>query len=323
MAASPLPRHQTNLADERDKANEKYREIILGLPKEKGWRTRHLCQYQGFWYDIEYGILGVMSVQQYFKAKPTDILLATSPKSGTTWLKALSYATVNRSRFVYLTHPLLTTNPHQCVRFLELDLFCNGYPNEEIESMPSPRLFASHIPYTALPESLINSACKIVYLCRDPKDIFVSFWHFLTKLRDKSLPPLSLQEAFDLFSKGASPFGPSWDHMLGYWKASLESPSKVLFLKYEDMKKEPLVYLKRLANFLQYPFTLEEANDGTPDAILELGLFKIAGDPIIRSDIRKNRFENRISERRGWGSEKSSYYGNGRVTGPDYQAEVR
>ncbi|MBA0761047.1 hypothetical protein Gotri_023747 [Gossypium trilobum] len=41
-----------------------------------------------------------------------------------------------------------------------------------------------------------TSACRSVYICRDPKDVFVSKWHFTNKLRPKELPPLSLEETF-------------------------------------------------------------------------------------------------------------------------------
>ncbi|GJX08327.1 cytosolic sulfotransferase 5-like protein [Tanacetum coccineum] len=51
--------------------------------------------------------------------------------------------------------------------------------------------------------------------------------------------PISFNEAYEAFCNGVSEYGPFWDHVLGYWKASKESPKKILFLKYEDMKKEP------------------------------------------------------------------------------------
>ncbi|PPR83952.1 hypothetical protein GOBAR_AA36762 [Gossypium barbadense] len=119
-----------------------------------------------------------------------------------------------------------------------------------------------------------TSVCRFVYICRDPKDVFVSKWHFANKLRPKELPPLSLEEAFDLFCKGVSEYGPFWDHVLGYWEASVESPKKVLFLKYEDVKKEPLGCVRKLAEFLGVPFTPEEENNETVAEIVKLCSFE-------------------------------------------------
>ncbi|MFQ6623636.1 hypothetical protein Gotur_003782, partial [Gossypium turneri] len=107
-----------------------------------------------------------------------------------------------------------------------------------------------------------------------PKDVLVSKWHFANKLRPKELPPLSLEETFDSFYKGVSHYGPFWDHVLGYWKASVESPKKVLFLKYEDVKKEPLGCVRKVAEFLGVPFTPEEENKEIVEQIVKLCSFE-------------------------------------------------
>lgn len=141
-----------------------------------------------------------------FKSRPTDVLLISSPKSGTTWLKAIAFAIMKRTSYnsMSVAHPLLTTNPHDCVPFLEILL--RTPPIADVEHLPSPRLFSSHIPYTLLPESIRNSGCRIVYVCRNPKDVFISMWHFTAKLKTNNLPcsSLSLEEAFDMFCKGIS-----------------------------------------------------------------------------------------------------------------------
>ncbi|XAR71547.1 Quercetin-3-sulfate 4'-sulfotransferase [Bertholletia excelsa] len=255
--------------DPFDETCDKYREVIPTLPREKGWMTDFLFNYQGVWLTTS-GLKGTMMVQTHFSALPTDILLATSPKSGTTWLKALIFAVVNRRRFNFSTHPLLTNGPHDCVPFLEAIIAQKNLINPS----SSQRLLATHIPYPLLPPSVRSSGCRVVYLYRNPKDVLVSSWYYMTKLRPKELPPLSLEQAFDLFSRGVSHFGPFWDHALGYWKESLESPEKVLVLAYEDFKMEPCVHAKRLAEFLRCPFSCEEEEQGTVQEIVRLCSFE-------------------------------------------------
>ncbi|KAL2903114.1 Cytosolic sulfotransferase 17, partial [Bienertia sinuspersici] len=135
-------------------------------------------------------------------------------------------------------------------------------------------LVAAHIPFQLLPESIKSSSCPIIYVCRDPKDVFVSLWHFANKLRPKELPPLSIEEAFDLFCQGVSPFGSYWDHVLGYWKASKEMPNKVLFVRYEDMKSQPVPLMKKLAEFIGCPFSYEEENNGVIEKIIDFCSFE-------------------------------------------------
>lgn len=269
--------------DETERVYNSYRDIISTLPRTKGWATQHLCQYQGFWFQPLVGLEGIMWMQQHFTSRPTDIYLVSSPKSGTTWLKALLFSIINRNLYDFSTHPLLTTSVHDVVPFMELDLFKNT-PIADPDILPSPRIFATHIPFTSLPDSIKNSSCPIVYISRNPKDVLVSSWQFVNKVKPKDLPPLLLEEAFEMFSEGISPYGLFWDQVLGYWKASLELPEKILFLKYEDIKKEPLLNIKRVAGFVGRPFCLQEEENGTVQEILKLCNF----DNMKNLEVNKN-----------------------------------
>ncbi|KAK1425998.1 hypothetical protein QVD17_14665 [Tagetes erecta] len=250
---------------------ERYKDKVSSLPKNV---DHDLCKYKGFWHfhgfwyhsKADFSIEAIMALQDDFQALPTDVFLASHPKSGSTWLKALAFAIINRTKFKTdhdPTHPLLTVSPHDCVPFMESESFLNNpsYANG---------LMATHIPYTSLPESIITSECRIVYLCRNPKDVIVSYWHFLNKLKDDDSTPTKLDDAFELFSRGMSPYGSFWDHVIGYYKASLDRPGKVLFLKYEDLKKHPENEVKKLAKFVGNPFTEEEVFDGSVQKIIQL-----------------------------------------------------
>ncbi|KAL7177395.1 hypothetical protein ACSBR2_030702 [Camellia fascicularis] len=69
--------------------------------------------------------------------------------------------------------------------------------------------------------------------------------------------------------RGLSPYGLFWDHVLGHWKASQERPNNVLFLKYEDMKEDPISHFKVLAKFMGFPFSMEEDRQGVIEEILK------------------------------------------------------
>ncbi|KAB1219441.1 Cytosolic sulfotransferase 5 [Morella rubra] len=233
-----------------------------------------LYQYQGSWIP-PFFIQGVISCQNYFHAHDTDILLVTSPKVGTTWLKAILFSLLNRGRYPNAQqHPLLTNSPHELVPFLEMQLY-NKKQVPDLTPFTSPRLFSSHLMFSLLPISVKDSKCKIVYLCRNPKDTFVSIWHFRNKIRaNLGKDASTIEQDFDNFSKGISSFGSYWDHVVSYWKESLENPEKIFFLKYEEMKEQPTIFLKRLAEFLECPFSPEEEVKGAINDISRLCSFE-------------------------------------------------
>ncbi|XWS43302.1 hypothetical protein CRYUN_Cryun16bG0091300 [Craigia yunnanensis] len=257
--SSTIP-HNVNADYVSPETNETNKNTILNLPRVDGWMfPLHL--YQGFW-SFSNLLEGDILAHQFFKAESSDIFVCSVPKSGTTWLKALTFAIVTRTRYDNFTTPLLNNQPHDCVPFLylmakKLDIRVPGVP-----------LISTHVPYTYLPKSALDSDCKVVYICREPKDAFVSLYHF------GNLKIMSLEKAFDLFCEGKSIYGPYWDHVLGFWKASQERPKKVLFLKYEEMMKDTAIYVKKLAEFLGYPFFLEEEKQGMVQKIIELCSFE-------------------------------------------------
>ncbi|KAK9050192.1 hypothetical protein SSX86_030838 [Deinandra increscens subsp. villosa] len=220
--ASPLPSSIAKCSEEEEKANmaivfDRYKDRLATLPKKKGWISENIYMYQGFWHHSgrRTSVETVMALQDTFIARPTDIYLITPPKSGTTWLKALVFALVNRNHYQnhnLSTHPLLISNPHKCVPHIESELYRT---TPTYVDPHSTRLFGTHISYTSLPQSILDNKCHFVYLFRNPKDVLVSLFHYGNKLRDQSRDQMTFEEAFDMFSKGITPNGPYWDHVKG------------------------------------------------------------------------------------------------------------
>ncbi|KAL6643009.1 hypothetical protein ACP70R_021190 [Stipagrostis hirtigluma subsp. patula] len=189
------------------------------------------------------------------------------PKSGTTWLKSLAFATMARAAPpAHPEHPLLHLNPHDCVPFMEM-LIAAGCGSQMMEALPSPRLMATHMHHSLLPASIReNSDCKIIYICREPKDMLVSMWHYGRKI----VPNLLFSELFEHACEGILPTGPIWDHVLGYWNASKESPETVLFLRYEEVLHDAVNNVRKIAQFVGQPFSVAEEEAGAVMDILRL-----------------------------------------------------
>lgn len=59
-----------------------------------------------------------------------------------------------------------------------------GFLKTELKSLPSPRLIWSHLPFSIIPKSSdINTQCKYIYIARNPKDVLVSYFHWLGSLK--------------------------------------------------------------------------------------------------------------------------------------------
>uniref|UniRef100_A0ACD6ABH7 Uncharacterized protein n=1 Tax=Avena sativa TaxID=4498 RepID=A0ACD6ABH7_AVESA len=278
---------------------DQLREVVSTYPAVPTGTGRPYLRHPDGWYAYAPNVVNAMVIKQHLKARDTDVFLATFPKCGTTWLKALVFAALRRSTAGPAVAPLAAHSPHQLVPFLESQVFTNGRI-PDLSSLPAPRLLMTHIPSVSLPECIFASGCKVVYLCRDPKDCFVSLWHFLNKFAPS---PWDIGEAFAPFCDGVSLFGPFWEHALGYWRWQVERPEQLLFLTYEELAADTLGQLRRLTEFIGCPFTAEEQEAGMDREIVEAcTMERLAGLEVNRSgktQMTESSVANNIFFRRG------------------------
>ncbi|KAK1361519.1 Sulfotransferase [Heracleum sosnowskyi] len=183
-------------------------------------------EYQGFWFRIE-PLRGLMWAQDHFIPQPASTLIASYPKTGTTWLKALSFSIATRNRYDIPSSPLQTASPHECMPFLEYDI----PKSQSHKYYPEIPLFSTHVPYTTMPESITASDCKIVYICKDPTDTFVSWWHFVHKLALKDTEFVPIEEGFQQFSDGKAKVGDWKNHLPAKMKEQMD---QIMELKLTD-----------------------------------------------------------------------------------------
>ncbi|CAI9103311.1 OLC1v1001770C1 [Oldenlandia corymbosa var. corymbosa] len=280
----------------KDPHHDDIDQLIEKLPREKIMNWSLILHEDGFWCP-ERLLRPLISFQRNYDSKDNDILLATMPKSGTTWLKALAFSIVNRDIYSVSQSPLHTSNPHELVPF-EFQLAGQRNRDEGRDY----HVFATHMPYASLPDSIFSSKCKIVYLCRNPLDQFVSDWHFHEQMCWDVKPEFAIEDALDLFLQGKQNYGPFWEQIQGYWNASLKFPGKVLFIKYEDLKKDCRSVVKRIAQFLQMPFAEEEEKNGLVEQIVKLCSFESLSNMEVNKPGKWNanfRVSNNVFFRKG------------------------
>ncbi|WCJ39234.1 Cytosolic sulfotransferase 12 [Euphorbia peplus] len=193
--------------DVAEEEKEEIKYMISKFPQEESWKVSvNLYKYQEFWY-YDFALIGILLFQKKFKPQPTDIFIATNPKSGTTWLKALAFAIQTRTRYINgdvddHESPLLYKSPYQIVPTIE---HCYSFG---IKRDPTIPFFSTHVSFHSLPDSIKNSDSKIIYIYRDPKDVFVSHFHFTSKQGVAPVKPF--HEVDEKFCDGVmdmDPFG--------------------------------------------------------------------------------------------------------------------
>ncbi|NXL88294.1 ST6B1 Sulfotransferase, partial [Alectura lathami] len=165
-----------------------------------------------------------------FDAREDDVLLVSYPKSGTHWLAGVITKLYNAS--VTLTSP---------IEFGDISKL------EELNQLPSKRIIPTHLNYNMLPTKFKNKNCKMIYISRNPKDTAVSMYHYYRE--NPNLPTVDTWAAFfDAFLEGDVVCGSWFDHFLS-WEEH-RNDQNILFLFYEDMKKNLPKIVKQISTFL-------------------------------------------------------------------------
>lgn len=183
---------------------------------------------------------------QNFQARPDDILIATYPKAGTTWV---SY--ILDLLYFGETHPERQTSLpiFERVPFLEIAVPQLAAGTDLVDNLPtSPRLIKTHLPVQLLPKSFWEQNCRIVYVARNAKDNAVSYFHF-DRMNQIQPEPGDWSSYLERFMEGRTVFGSWYDHVSGWWEKK-QSVSKLHYMFFEDMVENTGREIDKLCSFL-------------------------------------------------------------------------
>jgi len=180
-----------------------------------------------------------------FQGRPSDIIVASFPKSGTTWLQELVWRIQHRETGVSSGDVPLE------YRFPVLEMpSIKEMETLNIHDMPEPRFIKTHLTHELLPESVTTSGAKVLYVRRDPRDVCVSYYHFSRMVNYEQYRG-TFQEYRNRFVRGEVMHGPYREHVKSY----LDHADTVLCLTYEELHSDRAAAIRRIAAFLGRPLT--------------------------------------------------------------------
>ncbi|XP_019622876.1 PREDICTED: sulfotransferase 1A1-like [Branchiostoma belcheri] len=228
-----------------------------------------------------------------FEVRDDDVFVSAYPKSGTTWTQQIVSLVTAGSNFSEVSKIPVTNR----VPWLETEDVHSGPEAPPTISLlndsPSPRLMKTHLNYSMLPKQAREGKGKIVYCARNPKDVAVSLYN-MVQMNDL-LPPLSWEETVEEFLSGP-PMNSWWTAIPEYWRH--KDNNNLLFIKYEDMKKDLRGHVMKIAEFLGRNLTEEQIDEVTANctftAMKGNQATNVSRDPVMGEKMFKRGKENGI-----------------------------
>jgi len=178
-----------------------------------------------------------------YRAHAGDVFACAGFKSGTTWLLQMTTQIAHRgaAEFANIHHVVPWPD---CPPMLAPHLVPLGDPSPLARSPTGRRVIKTHLPFEAVPYS---EDALYIGLVRDPKDACVSGYHFMRSMLFGPAMP-SIATWAEMFVQ--PDFAPvSWAaHLQSYWR--VRDRPNVLFLTYEEMKRDSTAAIRKIAAFM-------------------------------------------------------------------------
>ncbi len=184
-----------------------------------------------------------------YQPRADDIFVVTQMRCGTTWMQQVVYEILTRGQagsegrqrpHLYAESPWI-----DAVNSVDIDAAPRlGHP-------PS-RIIKCHLPTELCPDS---PAAKYIYVARHPVSCFASIVDFNRAMLGPFLP--SIGTMTEWFCSERMYWRPWPAHVAGWWQRAA-TRDNVLFIHFEDMKRDFDAVLDRVAQFLGCTLTAEE-----------------------------------------------------------------
>ncbi|WP_420630103.1 sulfotransferase domain-containing protein [Candidatus Leptofilum sp.] len=176
-----------------------------------------------------------------------DVFVATQARSGTNWMMQISLQIIHHGQAEYEYIYDMIPWP---------DFFLSTSIALDDPQPPSPtglRVIKTHLEAPFVP---VNDAAKYICVIRDPKEFFVSTYHFFPQtLGNLGLQQPTPDEWYELFMSNLVPLGSWLEHTASWW--ALRHKPNVMIIPFHKLKADMEGHIDQLATFLGVELTAE------------------------------------------------------------------
>ena len=171
-----------------------------------------------------------------------DVLICSYYKSGTNWTMQIAVQIAHRGRAAFEHVHDLVPWPDMTMRAGFAIPLADDEPR--LAAPTGLRVIKTHMALDALPYS---PAARYVCVVRDPKDVFVSSYHFTRAMVLGPLMP-SVEAWLETYLSADTALGSWARHLASGWR--LRDSGNVLFLTYESMRADLPATVDKIAAFM-------------------------------------------------------------------------
>merc|ERR1712035_49205 len=196
--------------------------------------------YKGIYVPTYFHTPHSLAYFEEFQFRPDDIIIATYPKSGTTWTQEIVPLILSAG-----DPASVETLPswERCPWLEEIEASVLN-----LEERPSPRVLTTHLFYDMMPPSFFEVKPKVINVMRNPKDVFTSALHFYG-MSSHIVDPGPQGEFLQKFLDGKAVYGSWFDHVKSWLNA--EDKGRIMYISYEEMLMDLKDAVTRISQFLE------------------------------------------------------------------------
>lgn len=218
------------------------------------------------------------NVRSAFSFQPADddLLITTYPKCGTMWMQQIVYSILTKGN----KNLLSVEERRKTMPKLE------WVGDDAVGAIPKPRVITTHLP---LRLQNFSTKAKYIHVARNPYDCCVSFYYHTKAIPFFYFENGTFDQFFEMFVEGEVSYGDYFEHVLPWYEHRKDK--NVLFLTYENLKKDMPGLILKIADFLdvQTYGDLLRDNPAMLEKVCELSSFKktktiISADEIAAKD---------------------------------------